>query len=626
MNRENALLLETEHFSDLGGWMLDAQFVEEMGSPFLLAHGLGIPVSPARHSFASPAGSRFRLWVRTRDWTGQQGPGLFQISLNGRRLEKTFGAAGEGKWIWEDGGTVSLSHPQTEIALHDLTGFDGRCDAVLLLREEAASSERVPPSEPLALARLREELLPAHRRQPESRHYDFVVAGGGLAGCCAAIAAARCGLRVALVQDRPILGGNASSDVRVSPIGGVAGGPFPRIFDIIKSLRHHEQAKAYSEDLSVTDRLRQETIEAEPNIDLMLNTRLSDVLASNKRIQSVHAENVRTGRRSILTAGFFADCTGHAWLAHKAGARTMMGREASSQFNESLAPPDSDRLLLGNSQYWYAELEETDSDFPSCPWALPIESREDFSVSTPKYPQPDREGIAEVAGWNWESGFNNDPTRELEQVRDHNLRAVYGTWDFLKNKSPEKERYRQARLAWLAWVVGTRESRRVLGDLLLTQNDIVDRKPYFDGCVPTTWYFDLHYPHPLNSRKFPGQEFRSVAYDDPNWEAYGAAFGGQYTTIKPYPIPFRCLYSTDLDNLLLAGRNISVTHVALATVRVMNTCGGMGAVIGYAASLLKTLGISPRELCHNHWDGMAALLSDPPTRLDPDQRETARAT
>jgi hypothetical protein len=188
--------------------------------------------------------------------------------------------------------------------------------------------------------------------------------------------------------------------------------------------------------------------------------------------------------------------------------------------------------------------------------------------------------------------MNRDQITEFEYIRDHALRAVYGNWAFLKNHSRGRTKFADRKLEWVAFVAGKRESRRLLGDVILQQQDIQLRKRFDDAFVTTTWSIDLHYPDPKNTRHFPGQEFRSIA---------------KFTKIEPYPIPYRCLYSRNVGNLLMAGRCISVTHVALGTVRVMRTGGMMGELIGMAASLCKRHNTDPRGVYQNHLNELKRL-------------------
>ncbi|MCU0979688.1 MAG: FAD-dependent oxidoreductase [Pirellulaceae bacterium] len=596
---DGQLLVEAEGFEKLGGWVLDTQFAELMGSPFLLAHGLGEAVPDAVTRVQFNAAGRYRLRVRTRDWApGEQpGPGRFQVLLDGQPVGPIFGVEGQGKWTWQDGGTVTVRQPDATLALHDLTGFEGRCDAVLFVPESAADG--TPPDDLQELTALRRQLLQIGPPETVGK-FDLVVTGGGYAGLCAAVAAAQLGLQVALVQDRPALGGNASSEVGVKPIGKFDVGPYPRNADIVKRLMfgqdaHHEQL-----------------VRAEKNVKLMLNTRAYAVEKDGARITAVLARDTRTGRELRFAGELFADCTGDGWIGFWAGAEYRTGREGRDETGESLAPPRGDKQSLGASQYWYATERSEPQPFPACPWALAVPSREAFEVSPPKYQAPfGRRDLTTGGWWNWETGFGRDMIADAEWIRDHNFRAVYGVWDFLKNRSPDKSQYANFKLARLNYQLGKRESRRLVGDLVLTQQDIQEHKLYPDGCVTATWYFDLHFPHPLNTRHFPGQEFRAIAFDDPNFEKYRGEIPGREITIQPYPIPYRCLYSKNVPNLFMAGRNISVTHAGLAPVRVMHTTGMMGTVVGRAAYLCRRHGVDPRGLYERHLPDFQRLLTDP---------------
>ena len=209
------VFLEAEQFADFGGWNLDQQFMDQMGSPYLLAHGLGVPVADAKTQIEFPSAGIYRVWVRTRDWVAPWNapgaPGRFQLLINGVPLGETFGTKGAA-WQWHDGGTVRVDTKAT-VALHDLTGFEGRCDAVLFCKDIGFE----PSNQLEPLTRFRRKLLGLPNQPANGGSFDLVVIGGGFAGTCAALSAARNGLKVALIQDRPVLGGNASSEVRVWP-------------------------------------------------------------------------------------------------------------------------------------------------------------------------------------------------------------------------------------------------------------------------------------------------------------------------------------------------------------------------------------------------------------------------
>jgi hypothetical protein len=237
-------------------------------------------------------------------------------------------------------------------------------------------------------------------------------------------------------------------------------------------------------------------------------------------------------------------------------------------------------MTMGTSVQWNSVSEKHPSAFPDCPWAVQFTEQTYLPLTQ--------------GDWDWEAGIGKDQLGEIEQIRDLGLRAVYGNWAYLKNHSSVKKRFANRRLEWVAYIGGKRESRRLLGDVILQEQDIVKAKPYPDACVTTTWHIDLHYPHPENLKQFPGQQFRSICKTIP---------------IKPYPIPFCCLYSRNVPNLFMAGRDISVTHVALGTVRVQRTTGMMGEVVGMAASLCKRHDTDPRGVYQQYLDELKTLMS-----------------
>ena len=200
------LLIEAEHFDDQGGWLLDSQFIEEMGSPYLLAHGLGQPVANARTTVHIPQSGEYKIWVRAKDWVPSHHPGRFQVKINGRMLDTEFGSNGRD-WSWEKGGVLELAEGDISIELCDLTGFDGRCDAIFL-----TMGNKVPPEHGDEGSRAwRRRLLGLPDQPSDLGNFDFVVVGGGVGGCAAALSAARLDCRVALIHNRPGLGGNASA-------------------------------------------------------------------------------------------------------------------------------------------------------------------------------------------------------------------------------------------------------------------------------------------------------------------------------------------------------------------------------------------------------------------------------
>ena len=272
----HAVLVEAESFADPGGWTLDAQFMEQMGSPYLLAHGLGRPVRDATADVRLPAPGAYRAWVRTLDWVARWkapgAPGRFQVLVDGRPLAPLFGAEGAA-WHWQDGGVVTVAQERVALALHDLTGFEGRCDALLF---SADRSWRPPDGGP-ELEALRHRLLGFSAAPDSGGEFDLVVAGGGIAGTSAAVSAARLGLRVALVQDRPVLGGNNSSEVRVWLQGARSKEPWPRVGDVLAELEQARQAH-YGPDNTAEiyeDAKKLAMARAETNLTLFLEHRVT---------------------------------------------------------------------------------------------------------------------------------------------------------------------------------------------------------------------------------------------------------------------------------------------------------------------------------------------------------------
>ena len=598
-----SVFLEAEGFRDVGGWTNDNQSMMQMGSPYLISHGLGRPVEDAVTEFEAAAAGDYRLWVRTRDWTRPWGrtesPGRFEVLVNGKAAGAVFGTE-SGEWAWQDGGLVSLGKGLNRLALHDLTGFDGRCDAIYLTKDLSAPA-------PALTASFRKKALGLGRPK-KAGEYDFVVVGGGIAGICAAITAARLGCKVALVQNRPLLGGNNSSEIRVGLSGLIYKEPYPNLghlLDEIGGVGHWTAFEARRDPDSPRSRAIQAVLKAHPekrihnagpasnyeddkklaavlaesNITLFLNKQVISAKTRRGWILSVTAKDIVSSEEIVLKGTLFADCTGDGNLGFLSGADWRMGRESKAETGESLAPEVSDMLTMGTSVQWYASEEAAPESFPECPWAIA------FSDST---------CIPIVRGeWNWETGLGRDQVDDIEHIRDHGLRAVFGNWAYLKNHAPYQEKFANKRLEWVACIGGKRESRRLLGDVILTEQDITDNVAYDDASFTATWGMDLHYP-----KAEPGLE---------DEEAFRAV--SKTKRHKEYAVPYRCLYSRNIANLLMAGRDISVTHVALGTIRVMRTGGMMGEVIGMAAKVCKDHACDPRAVYAEHLGELIRLMA-----------------
>jgi hypothetical protein len=601
------LFVEAEQFANHGGWELDQQSMQQMGSPYLLAHGLGIPVEDATTEVEFPSSGNYRVWVRTRDWVAPWNapgaPGKFQLIVNGVALNEVFGTK-SAVWHWHDGGIVKVDK-KTSLALHDLTGFEGRCEAILFCKD----TEFEPTNDIEKLTRFRRKLLGLPPTPEEGGDFDLIVSGGGLAGTCAALAAARNGIKVALVQDRPVLGGNGSSEVRVWPEGHTNKPLFPHVGDIVNEILppiikqpgnvFNGVAANYYDDA-----LKLKIVKAEPNITLLLNHRVIGVEVKAHEIKAIIIQSTLTSHQYKLTGKLFSDCTGDATIGFLAGAdyeykvEQLMG--SSNLFNildaankdEVLACECKDKSALAMK----CEMGNFEQPFPRCPWALDLSDK----------PFPGRKGVNTfgVEGlnsfanmWYWESGFNQDQVNDIELIRDHNFRAMYGAWDVIKNID---KMYPMHRLGWVAFIAGKRESRRLMGDVVLDAEDFKEKTKFTDRAFPCSWHVDLHTPKKQFQKGFEGMEFVS---DFTRGEEY--EYGGEYWA------PYRTLYSRNIKNLFMAGRCISVSKSGLGPVRVMKTCGMMGEAVGKAASICIKHHIAPREVYVDHLNEFHDLLSKP---------------
>jgi hypothetical protein len=571
------LLVEAESFKNPGGWSLDTQFIDQMGSPYLIAHGLGQPVKDASTTVKFPRAGSYRVWVRTKDWVAQWKapgtPGKFQVLVNGQALAETFGTKG-AEWFWHDGGTVDVTQTEATLALHDLMGFDGRCDAIYFTTDQ----NETPPNESAPLGGWRRERLGLPATPQDMGEFDLVVVGGGYGGLGSALSAARMGLKVALIQNRPVLGGNGSSEVRVWSMGFVRRGKYPHIGEMVEEFADRaKNSPGLAEEFG--DAHKEALVRAEKNIRLFLNEHVYAVKAQNNKIVSVTSLNTVTSRETTFRGQFFADCTGHGSIAFLGGAKYEIELKD----------------LLGMSNMWIWSHAEQERAFPQTPWALDL-NMDDFP-----YPKMGKADMTDKGKgeWFWEGGFNKHPIDDLEAIRDWNLRAVFGAFNAMKNRDGKAE-HAKAKLDWVAYVGGTRESRRIVGDVMLTHDDIITKREFPDGCVPSTWSIDLHFPKAEFAKKFPDNPFISIAQHDQRIDKqYG------------YPIPYRCLYSVNVENLFMAGRDISVTDQALGTVRVMRTIGMMGEVVGKAAAVAVQNQCTPREVYEKHWKKLEALLQLP---------------
>lgn len=571
----HTVLLEAEGFDEHGGWVLDQQFMDQMGSPYLLAHGLGVPVADAVTTVSFPSTGTYKMWVRTKDWIPGtwDPPGRFQVLINETAVSTTFGTI--AGWTWQDGGTVTISNTQVEIKLHDMTGFEGRCDAIYFDTDHAV----VPPNDLSAQRTWRNSLRGLPDTPPDGGEFDVIIVGGGISGCAAALAAESQGLQVALIQDRMALGGNASSEIRVHTEGIHGQGGY--ILELLDT-EHYPNGSA---DSILDQEKREAVMEAAEGITIIRPYRAYDVQTEGARIVSVDASSTITGQALRFRSNIFIDCTGDGWIGYWAGANYTYGRESKDQYDEGWdkygelwSPAIPDNRIMGSSLLWYSTEMPYVSTFPEVPWAMDV--AKDYSAT--------------AGEWYWEYSDNDKHAiDDAEEIRDHMFRAIYGSFYNAKQKPPN--RYNQ--LDWMGYLNGKRESRRLVGDYIYTLSDMANGTMFDDAVTEEIRTVDVHYQQVLDGNPY---DFLSVAL---------------YQSVPRYYVPFRCLYSVNIDNLMMAGRCFSCSHIGLGGPRVMNTCGQMGIATGYAASLCKKYDTNPRGVYTNYIEQLKELVAYTPPPL-----------
>lgn len=431
----------------------------------------------------------------------------------------------------------------------------------------------------------RKKLLGLPEKPENAGTYDMVVIGAGTAGLGAAINAARQGLKVALVHDRPVPGGNNSVEVKVVASGGLNLAPYTRLGNVIKEIKN-----VYNNPEKVD-----QVIATEKNLSFFPNMHVFTLEKEGDKIKSVTAKHIESNKEMIFHAPLFVDCTGDGNVGFLAGAEYRVGREMRAESRETLAPDRPDNMVLGTSLTWWSKEMENETTFPDCEWAIP-------------FTDESCEKVFNGSNW-WETGFLYDQVNDAEYIRDYLFRAIYGNWAFLKNKSKYKEEYRNRELEAIFYVAGKRESRRLMGDLMLKQQDTEgDFLKYEDAFVTCTYNLDQHFPTPKNSFFFPGEEFISTMKHYFNDLGTPRRYLRDDQVIPPYQIPYRCLYSKNIDNLFMAGRNISVSHIVLSSCRVQETTGMMGELVGFAAALCKKYNCTPREVYKKHLNELERFI------------------
>ena len=419
----------------------------------------------------------------------------------------------------------------------------------------------------------------------KKRRVDVCVVGGGLAGTFAAIAAARHGARVVLMQDRPVLGGNASSEIRMWVSG--AGSRVRNLQEtgIMEEVLLENMYRNPTRNFSVWDSILYEKVKAEKNIELLLNCACCFAEADKGHIKNITGFQLTTYTWQTVEADIFVDCSGDSILAELADAEYVVGREAKEAFGEEWGLEKEDKKTMGMSLMIQAHETDRKCEFIAPEWAYVFKTDEDMKCK----PHDCLDRIETNFYW-IELGGEADSIHDTEEIRDELIKIAYGVWDHIKNQGDHGADNWE--LDFIGFLPGKRESRRYVGDYVLTQQDVEAGRQFADEVAYGGWQIDNHLPG--------------------GFAMSGAAEGHlqKKRLTEPYGIPFRSLYSKNIDNLMFAGRNISASHIAFATVRVMATCGVMGQAVGTAAALLIKYGMTPRRLCEEKITELQELLME----------------
>lgn len=422
---------------------------------------------------------------------------------------------------------------------------------------------------------------------------DFCVVGGGLAGMAAAVAAARRGASVVLIHDRPVLGGNASSEIRMWIRG--AEGEHVRETGLLEELALENIYRNPDMNFSIWDSVLFGLVKGEERITLLMNCSCCQAKMDGSRVASVTGWQTTTQTWHRVEADYFSDCSGDSILAPLTGAEWRMGREGQAEFGEDIAPEVSDDHTMGMSCLIQARQTNHPVTFCAPKWAYHY-TKEDFphriNFSSPEKWTNDN-------FWWMEIGGMRDAIHDAEEVRDELIRIAYGVWDFIKNSGEVEAACWD--MEWMGFLPGKRESRRYVGDYILNQNDVRGGGRFDDIIAYGGWTMDDHDPRGFETK------------DRPNiW----------HPAPSPYGIPYRCVYSVNIENLFFAGRNISATHVANASARVMGTCALLGQAVGTAASLCVLHRCLPRDIANAHIRELQQALMEDDCYLPWNRKET----
>lgn len=557
--RPAMIWLDAIEFKQYGGWKKDTQFTHLMGSAYLLACEIpGKPVENAKTTVDIPQDGRYRLWIRAKNWYAPYAPGKFTVAVDGKQSETVLGALPSRRWTWQIADDYYLEKGEHRLELVDLTGYMGRCSSVLLTTD----MDYLPQNEVAAFEKERARLKNLPAEPTNGGSYDVIVAGGGPGGTASAILAARGGAKTLLLQDRPILGGNASTEAGIGYNGASSQQFNAREGGIVEEIIRRKT----NGQMSWTQTLTQ-MCEEEPNLTVICNQRVRFVDTENLQIRSLTACHTETGSRTTFYGKMFLDCTGDSELAYQAGAKIRWGREAKWQYHEEFAPQTPDTCTMSGCLWGTRFIDSgVPQEYHAPAWV-------------PRFPKGKKFGrniVGIYPDWWLEAPNDIDDIYDAEEARDELYRIILGYFNYLKNDWEEKERAATYTIGPMKWIDAKRESRRIIGDYVLNQNDCVQGTVFPDTVAYAGWPIDLHNLKGIYS----GEE--------------GPFFSNAHVPLVS--IPYRCLYSKNIKNLMMAGRNISVSHIALGTTRVQATIASIGQVCGTAAAMCIKKNLTPRDL------------------------------
>jgi len=564
-------------FDEKGGWKTDTQYVHLMGCGYLIAADEpGIPAADAKTKVSVPEKETYRIWVRDRNWLRPHNPGTFELLVNGKENGVVLGQQPSDAWIWEIAGDFELEG-EIELVVRDLTGYFGRFSSIILTND----FDYVPPREVERMQKERACIKGLDINISYCGEYDVIVAGGGPGGIPAAIASARMGMKTLLLHNRSMLGGNGSSEIGITFEG--AGSHHIRETGIAEEIRRIRDADP--ERRGDWTRALEKLVAEEKNLTVVYNSHVCDVeMKDDANIKSVVVLDVLELIKRSYEGKIFIDCTGDAWVGYYAGAKYRFGREASYQHGEYLAPEIADTQTMsgcirGDRRVFFEKTDEPVS-YKAPDWVPALsESDEEFGRHI--------SAVSRLAWW-VEAPNTYDDMWDGEETRDALLLVLLGYYDHLKNHWSGKEKAQNVRFHFASIMDGRRESRRLIGDYILTQDDCIEGKQFADAISYTGWNLDIHHPEGI----------------------YSGTKGPLYCarTVRMPEIPFRCLYSKNIENLMFAGRNISTTHIAMGTTRVQNTIATFGQAVGTAAAMCIRYGETPRGIYKHHMQELQQTL------------------